>query len=364
VTFTATVSATSPAAGTPSGTVTFKDGGSTLGSGALAGGSATFSTSALTGGTHSITAVYNGDGNFNGSTSSALSQLVGVANTYVSGVGADSGACQSNAPCLTFAYALSVTIAGGEINCLSRGGFGTVTITKSISIVCDSFEAGVLAPGGDAVVVNVSPTDVVVLRGLDIEGLGASTNGISFIGGGALHVEKSIIHHFTGNGINFVPNTGAASLFVNDVYSRNNGSNGILVQPSGAASAKASIKQSQLFDNIAAGFRADGTGSSGGIVAAIADTVSSGNAGAGYTSFSQSGNAATKVTIFHSVSSNNSTGLNANGAAAILRVGLSVVSRNSTGVNITNGATATTYSNNQIDDNVSAGSALAFIPPQ
>ena len=59
-------------AGTPTGTVTFKDGATTLGNGTLNGTNATFATSALTAGGDSITAVYNGDANFSGSTSPAL----------------------------------------------------------------------------------------------------------------------------------------------------------------------------------------------------------------------------------------------------------------------------------------------------
>src|SRR5205085_1385158 len=54
----------------------FLDGTTTLGSGTLSGGVATFSTAALSAGTHSITAVYGADANDNGSTSSALSQVV------------------------------------------------------------------------------------------------------------------------------------------------------------------------------------------------------------------------------------------------------------------------------------------------
>src|SRR5207248_2984662 len=76
VTFTAAVTATASGAGTPTGTVTFKDGATTLGSGTLSGGSATFSTSALAAGTHTITAVYSGDSTFAPSTSSALTQTV------------------------------------------------------------------------------------------------------------------------------------------------------------------------------------------------------------------------------------------------------------------------------------------------
>ncbi len=73
VTLTATVSSSS---GSPTGTVTFLDGTTTLGTGTLASGSAAFQASALTPGTHSLTAAYSGNPNFNSSTSSALSQVV------------------------------------------------------------------------------------------------------------------------------------------------------------------------------------------------------------------------------------------------------------------------------------------------
>ena len=81
VTFTATVSVTAPGSGTPTGTVTFKDGATTLGTGTLGAGSATYSTSTLSVTSHSITALYAGDGNFNTSTSSALTQTVNKANS-------------------------------------------------------------------------------------------------------------------------------------------------------------------------------------------------------------------------------------------------------------------------------------------
>src|SRR5207244_11129397 len=54
--------------------------------------------------------------------------------TWVSGVGDDVNPCSRTAPCKTFAGAISKTAAGGEIDCLDPGGFGTVTITKSILI--------------------------------------------------------------------------------------------------------------------------------------------------------------------------------------------------------------------------------------
>jgi hypothetical protein len=76
VTFTATVSVVAPGGGTPTGTVTFKDGATTLGTGTLNAGQATYSTSSLSAGSHSITAVYGGDGNYLTSTSPTLSEVV------------------------------------------------------------------------------------------------------------------------------------------------------------------------------------------------------------------------------------------------------------------------------------------------
>jgi hypothetical protein len=81
VTFTATVTATTPGSGIPTGTVTFKDGSNTLGSGMLnSSGEATYITTSLSVGTHSINAIYGGNSNYNGSTSPALSQKVNKAN--------------------------------------------------------------------------------------------------------------------------------------------------------------------------------------------------------------------------------------------------------------------------------------------
>ena len=98
--------------------------------------------------------------------------------TWVSGVGDDANPCSRTAPCKTFAGAISKTAAGGEISVLDPGGFGAVTITKSISIVNDdSGEAGILASGTNGIIVNAAATDVVVLRGLVIDGAPPASPG-------------------------------------------------------------------------------------------------------------------------------------------------------------------------------------------
>src|SRR5471030_858435 len=73
--------------------------------------------------------------------STAMAQAT---RTWVSGVGDDVNPCSRTAPCKTFAGAISKTLADGEINCLDPGGWGALTITKSIKIDCLQFPGGIL----------------------------------------------------------------------------------------------------------------------------------------------------------------------------------------------------------------------------
>ena len=112
IAFTANVTGQAGSTGTPTGTVTFMDGPTTLATITLASGTATYATAALAVGVHDVTAVYSGDTNFAGSTSSevtvtinsatpinttttltasATSALVGASLTFSSTVTAASG---------------------------------------------------------------------------------------------------------------------------------------------------------------------------------------------------------------------------------------------------------------------------------
>ncbi len=122
VTFTATVSPVAPGGGTRTGTVTFKDGATTLGTGGVnAGGTATFSTSTLAVGGHSITAVYGGDTNFTGSTSSTLTQTVNQAATATT-LARTAGATPS-------AFGQSVTFTASVAPVGPGAGTATGTVT-------------------------------------------------------------------------------------------------------------------------------------------------------------------------------------------------------------------------------------------
>src|SRR5213593_2976733 len=97
--------------------------------------------------------------------------------TWVSGVGDDANPCSRTAPCKTFAGAISKTASGGEISVLDPGGFGAVTITKSITLNGDGTLAGVLVSGTNGIINNALSTDRIILRNLSIKGLGTGING-------------------------------------------------------------------------------------------------------------------------------------------------------------------------------------------
>jgi hypothetical protein len=115
--------------------------------------------------------------------------------TWVSGTGDDLFPCSRTAPCKTFAGAISKTDAGGEISVLDPGGYGAVTITKSITINGEGTLASILANSGSGITVNADPSDKVVLRNLSIEGAVGGTIGVRVISGNVV-IDKCLISGF------------------------------------------------------------------------------------------------------------------------------------------------------------------------
>ena len=117
--------------------------------------------------------------------------------TWVSGVGDDANPCSRTAPCKTFAGAIPKTAAKGEINVLDPGGFGAITITKSITIDGSGRAiAGVLVSGTNGITVSANPSDTVVLRSLDINGVDQGLSGVNILQAGKVVVENVKIQGF------------------------------------------------------------------------------------------------------------------------------------------------------------------------
>ena len=172
----------------------------------------------------------------------APSAMAANGRTWISGKGVDQAGCGPIAsPCRTMQYAHDNTNAGGEIDVLDSAGYGSVTITKSLSIVGDGVIAGLLATAGtDAVTISAGANDTVVLRGLTIEGAGVGRTGILMTSGGMLDVANCVVQNFGGQGGTgiAVVNNGSASSNVQIVNttSSNNNSMGVSLQGEGAAS--------------------------------------------------------------------------------------------------------------------------------
>jgi len=177
--------------------------------------------------------------------------------TWVSGVGDDANPCSRTAPCKTFAGAISKTAGGGEINVLDPGGFGGVTITKSMTIR-STFEAGVLVSGTNAIVIAATGADNVILEGLDIEGLGTGLNGVTVTGAiKSVLIQRSSINRFTQNAVNFASTTTGARLTIRNTTITNN-TNGVNVANPAGVSLSASVADSVLEGNTNFGLQANG----------------------------------------------------------------------------------------------------------
>ena len=128
------------------------------------------------------------------------------ARTWVSGVGDDLNPCSRTAPCKTFAGAISKTAKDGEISVLDPGGYGAVTINKSIYIngTQGAGYGSISAPLVNGIIINITDvTDVrkaVRLRGLDINGVSTGINGVNILAANNVHIENCVIDGFTGNG--------------------------------------------------------------------------------------------------------------------------------------------------------------------
>jgi len=277
--------------------------------------------------------------------------------TWVSGVGDDANPCSRTAPCKTFAGAISKTAAGGAINCIDPGGFGALTITKAISIACESLEAGVLVAGTNGITVTAGPSDVVVLRGLDIEGVGSGLDGIKFNTGAALHVEKCVIRGFLGspgNGIHFAP-TGVSQLFVQDtIISDNNKaatSAGILIQPSGTGTASGLIDGVKML-NSGNGLIVDGTQTTGNQMnIVLRNSDASSNSFTGVQVVAAAGKTYTRVIISDTAVTTNTTGISSSGQGSDVTLAYATVGGNTTGLAITAPGDIRSYQTNQLFGN-------------
>ncbi len=255
--------------------------------------------------------------------------------TWVSGVGDDVNPCSRTAPCKTFAGAISKTAAGGEIDVLDPGGFGTVTITKAITIDGGGTMASILASGTNGINVNAGASDTVILRNLSINGAGTTLglNGINFLAGRRLIVENCTIENFSQNAISVAPSTSGAQTTISN------------------STLKAS----------AFGVAVSTANAAGAISVLVSNTSTYQNNNAGVTATVPAGKPGMGVFIDKLVSEFNNTGVLASGTGAIVTLGNSVIQGNGNGVFQTGGGAVSSFKNNEISNNGTDGTPLTGI---
>jgi len=298
--------------------------------------------------------------------------------TWVSGVGDDVNPCSRTAPCKTFAGAISKTSAGGEIDCLDPGGYGTVTITKSITIDCTGTFGSTLNSGTNGINVNDSASGFpgtirVILRGLSINGaqtaaqngtgnLGSGLVGINFTSGASLVVEDVIIQNENAGsavGISFKPSN-TAQLSVSNSVIADNGT-GVLVQPTGAnGNARVSLTNLEIVNNSGNGVSVNSTGNTGPSTNVTMQNVRLNRNGVGVNVLSPVGTTGLTVGVYDSTIFGNTTGIRSDGGTIQIGVSNTTIQANGTGLLSANGGTIQSFGDNRLLGNGVPG---AFNPP-
>jgi hypothetical protein len=271
--------------------------------------------------------------------------------TWVSGVGDDANPCSRTAPCKTFAGAISKTAAGGEISVLDPGGFGVVTITKSITIDGGGIVGSILASLSNGVIVNAGVNDTVRLRNLSINGAGNGVNGIRYLAGKTLHVENVTIQGFTSNGIDANMGANSGNLTVKDSYINNCGIAGVRMQTSTGV-LTASLDRVRLQSCQFGLDTFSGT-------ATISNSVVSQNSNIGIVAESTG-----VINVVSTVVSNNATGVSGFSGSALVRLSNSDVLNNNVGISVAAGTTVATFQNNRFAGNTTPGATNSTLSQQ
>ena len=281
--------------------------------------------------------------------------------TWISGVGNDANPCSRTAPCKTWAGAISKTAAGGEIDALDPGGFGALTIVKSITLDGGGGQvASTLVSGTNAITIAAATTDIVIVRNVRFNGLLNSVApglvGIQINTAARVVIEKCDIFGFSSAGVSVVPSSGVVAVKIQET-NINNSAVGVSAKPTGGATVNMSVDHSFIDANTGGGLKADGTGG-GPINVAINDSSVSLNASNGTNAVSGPSGSVTMDLTRVTLAKNGGAAVQANisgGGTSMVTVGESMLSNNGSAWQALNGASLLSYKNNQVTGPVGTG---------
>ncbi len=268
---------------------------------------------------------------------SSASLRAQATRTWVSGVGDDANPCSRTAPCKTFAGAISKTAAGGEISVLDPGGFGAITITKSITLNGDGTLAGILVSGTNGIIINAGAGDRVILRNLSINGVGTGINAIRYLAGLSVLVENVTITGFTTRGIDVAVSAGGTLTVHNVTMAR-------LATGIRMSSTAGSIVG--IFDNLSLNGLTTGLEMSTNAFATIRNSTITRNSTAALVSANGA-----NLNIEDSILSFNGTAVNASVSGAAIRLTNNELYTNTVGIAFAPGASVASTGDNRLSGN-------------
>jgi parallel beta helix pectate lyase-like protein len=297
--------------------------------------------------------------------------LLAVQRTFVSAAnGNDANPCSRLFPCRNFTAAIPQTDVDGEVIVLDSGGYGAVTITKSMSLISPTgVHAAMTAFSGNAVTVNAGDTAHVILRNLSLSSQGADY-GIKTDTVAALYVVNCVISGFGFYGIYFAPTTTGARLYASDSLVGRSGDSGIAVI--GGTGIRATLESVQVHQNYTGVFVENAEAIirdsvvSGGITGLylrsssktlVESSTSSNNSFGGFYAPTN-----TVMTMTRCTASSNHFGVVASGGGTIY-VTNSTITANDTGVSDAGAGIVLSRGNNTLQNNTTNGSFSSTFPP-
>jgi hypothetical protein len=284
--------------------------------------------------------------------------------TFVSTTGSDANPCSLAQPCRHFQTAVNATAAGGEVDALDAGAYGSFTIGQAITINGQGWSYVAPPANGQAITVN-AVSGSVTIRGVALNGVGAANaDGIGFNSGDSLTVLDCVIQNFGHNGIG-VGTTAASLLTVSDTVVSDNHMGIIISSPSGSAPVTGVFnKLTMLHNTLDALHVQSSTGQT--INVTVSDSVSANNGVNGIVT-SATGGSTINVMVRNSTIVNNGGGLAANtgsGGNSTIRVTRSTLTGNTVGAwGVSGTGVVDSYNDNNIDGN-GGGVPGNAAPPQ
>jgi hypothetical protein len=188
----------------------------------------------------------------------ALTALLGAApawalsqRTFVASVGVNGNPCSITQPCRSIGAAIVQTSPGGEVIVLDSAGYGPFAVDRAISVIAPpGIYAGITVTNGNGITVSTGSSDVVVLRGLSINGQGGA-QGVSIVSAKQVHIEDCTISNMGQEGI-FIE--GGNYVRIAGTTLRSNVGSGVRVSSANSNSLTLAIEYTRAVGNGFAGF--------------------------------------------------------------------------------------------------------------